>query len=86
MLICPLPTAAQDHQTANAMALERAGAAIHIAQKDLSAERLDGMVKALLEDHAKLRALREHAIARARPHAAREIAAYILALLAQEAR
>ncbi len=85
MLICPLPTAAQDHQTANAMALERAGAAIHLAQKDLSAERLDGMVRTLLEDHARLRALREHALARARPHAAREIAGYILTLLGERA-
>jgi UDP-N-acetylglucosamine--N-acetylmuramyl-(pentapeptide) pyrophosphoryl-undecaprenol N-acetylglucosamine transferase len=86
MIICPLPTAAMDHQTSNAMALEMAGAAVHLPQRDLSAERLDATVRELLADQGRLRSLREHAVARARPNAAREIAGHILALLRGEAR
>jgi UDP-N-acetylglucosamine--N-acetylmuramyl-(pentapeptide) pyrophosphoryl-undecaprenol N-acetylglucosamine transferase len=81
MIICPLPTAAMDHQTSNALALESAGAAIHLAQRDLTPESLDAIVRSLLIDAGRLSALREHALARARPNAAREIAADILSLL-----
>jgi UDP-N-acetylglucosamine--N-acetylmuramyl-(pentapeptide) pyrophosphoryl-undecaprenol N-acetylglucosamine transferase len=81
MIICPLPTAARDHQTSNAVALEQAGAAIHLPQRELTWERLDGTVRGLLADEARLGSLREHAIARARPDAAREIAGHILALV-----
>ncbi len=81
MIICPLPTAAMDHQTSNALALEKAGAAIHLAQRDLSAQKLDSTIRSLLADPARLKSLRDHAIARARPHAASEIAGFIHALL-----
>jgi UDP-N-acetylglucosamine--N-acetylmuramyl-(pentapeptide) pyrophosphoryl-undecaprenol N-acetylglucosamine transferase len=86
MIICPLPTAAMDHQSSNAAALSAADAAIHLPQSELTWERLDGMVRGLLADEAKLSSLREHAIARARPNAAREIAGHILALLDGAAR
>ncbi|MFI5246327.1 MAG: UDP-N-acetylglucosamine--N-acetylmuramyl-(pentapeptide) pyrophosphoryl-undecaprenol N-acetylglucosamine transferase, partial [Gemmatimonadales bacterium] len=85
MIICPLPTAAMDHQTSNAMALETAGAAVHLPQRELSADRLDSTVRDLLSDQARLRSLRAHAVARARPNAAREIAGHILALLRRNA-
>ena len=81
MIICPLPTAAMDHQTANALALEKAGAAVHLPQRDLTTESLDAILRSLLNDRSRLRALREHALARARPNAAREIAGYLLAML-----
>ena len=81
MIICPLPTAAMDHQTSNAVALEMAGAAVHLPQRELSADRLDATVRELLSDPRKLRSFHERAVERARPHAAREIAGYILALL-----
>ena len=81
MLICPLPSAAQDHQTSNAVALERAGAAIHLPQSELSAARLDADVRTLFTDPARLALLRAAATARARPHAAAEIAAHIVRLL-----
>jgi UDP-N-acetylglucosamine--N-acetylmuramyl-(pentapeptide) pyrophosphoryl-undecaprenol N-acetylglucosamine transferase len=80
MLICPLPTAAMDHQTSNAMALERAGAAIHLAQRELSWERLNASVRGLLDNRELLASLRLGALARARPRAAEEIAGYVLAL------
>jgi UDP-N-acetylglucosamine--N-acetylmuramyl-(pentapeptide) pyrophosphoryl-undecaprenol N-acetylglucosamine transferase len=86
MIICPLPTAAMDHQTSNALALESAGAAIHVPQAELTQERLDAIVRALLGDPARMLSLREHALARARPNAAREIAGFILAMLRGESR
>jgi UDP-N-acetylglucosamine--N-acetylmuramyl-(pentapeptide) pyrophosphoryl-undecaprenol N-acetylglucosamine transferase len=84
MIICPLPTAAMDHQTSNAVALELAGAAIHLPQRELTAENLDGTVRGLLDDGKELDSLREHALARARPNAAREIAGDIRALIGAE--
>jgi len=81
MIICPLPTAAMDHQTSNAVALEKVGAAIHLAQRDLTAASLDGVVRGLLDDRGRMASMREHAIARARPRAAAEIAAFIQTLL-----
>ncbi len=82
MIICPLPTAAMDHQTSNAIALEKAGAAVHLAQRELTTQKLDDAIRSLLSDGARLKSLRDHAIARARPNAAREIAQHILTLLA----
>ncbi|HVT39151.1 MAG TPA: UDP-N-acetylglucosamine--N-acetylmuramyl-(pentapeptide) pyrophosphoryl-undecaprenol N-acetylglucosamine transferase [Gemmatimonadaceae bacterium] len=81
MVICPLPSAARDHQTENARALERAGAALLLPQHELTAERLDAVVRALLDDPARLEALRRGAAARARPQAAKEIAESILKLV-----
>ena len=78
MVICPLPTAANDHQTANAVALEQAGAAVHLPQRELNATRLDLILRGLLHDPARLTALSAGALARARPHAADEIAQHIL--------
>ena len=81
MIICPLPTAAQDHQSSNAVTLERSGAAMHLPQRELSAERLDETVRGLLAAPARMMALRDGALQRARPHAAAEIAAHIARLL-----
>jgi UDP-N-acetylglucosamine--N-acetylmuramyl-(pentapeptide) pyrophosphoryl-undecaprenol N-acetylglucosamine transferase len=85
MIICPLPTAAMDHQTSNAVALEKAGAAIHLSQRELTADALDRAVRGLLDDRARMTSMREHAIARARPNAAAEIASRLTALLAARA-
>jgi UDP-N-acetylglucosamine--N-acetylmuramyl-(pentapeptide) pyrophosphoryl-undecaprenol N-acetylglucosamine transferase len=70
-----------DHQTSNAMALEKAGAAIHLPQSQLAAGALDRLVRSLLGDQPRMASLREHAIARARPNAAAEIATHVQALL-----
>jgi UDP-N-acetylglucosamine--N-acetylmuramyl-(pentapeptide) pyrophosphoryl-undecaprenol N-acetylglucosamine transferase len=77
-VLIPLPTAAADHQTTNALTLESAGAAVHIPQSELTAERLDSTIRGLLGDRAELRRLAEGAAKRARPHAAAEIAQHIL--------
>lgn len=81
MVIVPLPTAANDHQTANARVLERAGAAVLLAQSGLSAERLDREIGALLDDRTRLTAMAAAARARGRPHAAAEIAGHIVRVL-----
>jgi UDP-N-acetylglucosamine--N-acetylmuramyl-(pentapeptide) pyrophosphoryl-undecaprenol N-acetylglucosamine transferase len=80
-VLIPLPTAAADHQTVNAVTLERAGAAVHLAQAQLTAERLDATVRSILERPAELDRLAAGARARARPDAAAEIARRIIALL-----
>jgi UDP-N-acetylglucosamine--N-acetylmuramyl-(pentapeptide) pyrophosphoryl-undecaprenol N-acetylglucosamine transferase len=80
-ILIPLPTAAADHQTTNAVTLERAGAAVHIPQSHLTVERLDGTVRRFLERPSELQQLAKGAAARARPNAADEIARRILALL-----
>jgi len=80
-LLVPLPTAAADHQTTNAVTLERAGAAVHLPQAQLTVDRLDAAVRRLLDDPAELARLASGAAARARPNAAAEIARRILALI-----
>lgn len=80
-VLIPLPTAAADHQTANAKALQAAGAAIDLPQAELTVERLDSTIRALLADPAAMTRLAEGAAARARPHAAETIARRILALI-----
>lgn len=85
-VLVPLPTAAADHQTTNAIALEQAGAAIHVPQSQLTAERLDHTIRSLLADPAALARLVAGAAARARPNAATEIARHILAVVDDGAR
>jgi UDP-N-acetylmuramate--alanine ligase len=80
-ILVPLPSAAADHQTANAVTLERAGAAVHLPQSELSAARLRTAVLGLIDDPRRLEALAAGAVQRARPHAAETIAHRILALV-----
>ena len=79
-IVVPLPTAAADHQTANAKALAAAGAAEMIRQSDLNTETLSRAVDSLLADPAKLSAMRTKALERSRPTAAADIARHILTL------
>jgi len=80
-LLVPLPTAAADHQASNARALEAAGAALHIAERDLSPHLLASRVSQLLGDRRRLEALARGARARGNPNAAREVVSKILTLL-----
>lgn len=73
-VIVPLPTAANDHQTANARVLEAAGAATCLLQSELSVDRLEREVSALLADPARLAAMSAAAKSRGRPQAAADIA------------
>ena len=80
-VLVPLPTAAQDHQTYNARATAASGAAIHLPQHELSASRLDAVVRALIADPGRRDAMRAAAATRAHPQAADAIAREILHLL-----
>ncbi len=81
MILVPLPTAAADHQTANARALEAAGAAQVILQSAMSPATLQSAVMVLVSDPTRLAALAAHACERARPQAAEQIAKAILELV-----
>ncbi len=80
-IVVPLPTAAADHQTANARALAASGAAEMILQSNLTTDSLGRAVESLLSDPAKLAAMRAKALERARPTAAADIARHILTLV-----
>jgi UDP-N-acetylglucosamine--N-acetylmuramyl-(pentapeptide) pyrophosphoryl-undecaprenol N-acetylglucosamine transferase len=80
-ILVPLPTAAADHQTANARALEAAGAAIFLAQRELTPDRIDVILGTLRLDASELARLAAAAAARGRPDAAEAIARRILGLL-----
>ncbi|MDE2804546.1 MAG: UDP-N-acetylglucosamine--N-acetylmuramyl-(pentapeptide) pyrophosphoryl-undecaprenol N-acetylglucosamine transferase [Gemmatimonadota bacterium] len=81
-VLIPLPTAAGDHQTANARALAAAGAAVHMPETDsLTGARLWSEVRQLLDAPHRLEAMSRAAADRARPEAAREVAAAIADLL-----
>jgi UDP-N-acetylglucosamine--N-acetylmuramyl-(pentapeptide) pyrophosphoryl-undecaprenol N-acetylglucosamine transferase len=77
-VLVPLPTAAADHQRANARALEAAGAAITIEQSELSAARLGAALTELLAAPGRLASMAESAAMRGRPDAAERIATWIL--------
>jgi len=79
-VLVPLPSAAADHQTVNARALEAAGAAVVLPEKELTHVRLAQVVGGLLRDANRLTALAGNALARGRPTAARDIATRILTL------
>jgi UDP-N-acetylglucosamine--N-acetylmuramyl-(pentapeptide) pyrophosphoryl-undecaprenol N-acetylglucosamine transferase len=86
MILIPLPTAAADHQTANARALAEAGAARWVPQAEASAERIDALLREQMSSDASMRALAEGATSRARPGAADDIARRIVAILRGDPR
>ena len=73
-IFIPFPHAADDHQLRNAEALERAGAAVLIAEKGLTSERLVSAVSGLLCDPARLERMAAASRKLSHPNAAREIA------------
>ena len=86
-ILVPLPTAAGDHQTANALALEAAGAAVHLPERDGEGRELTGRtlwaeVTRLLRAPDVLAEMSRAATRRARPSAARVVAAAIAELVA----
>jgi UDP-N-acetylglucosamine--N-acetylmuramyl-(pentapeptide) pyrophosphoryl-undecaprenol N-acetylglucosamine transferase len=79
-ILVPSPNVTADHQTANARHLERAGAAIVIADADLTPELLDATVRSLLADPERLERMAAAARAWSRPDAAARIADDLLTL------
>jgi UDP-N-acetylglucosamine--N-acetylmuramyl-(pentapeptide) pyrophosphoryl-undecaprenol N-acetylglucosamine transferase len=79
MVLIPYPHAAADHQALNARHFEQAGAAVVIEDRELTGSRLAAEVGALLADRGRLAAMARASAALARPDAAAEIAAEVLA-------
>jgi UDP-N-acetylglucosamine--N-acetylmuramyl-(pentapeptide) pyrophosphoryl-undecaprenol N-acetylglucosamine transferase len=80
-IVVPLPTAAADHQTANAKALAASGAAEMIRQSELTVDRLSSTIDSIISSPTKLAAMRAKALERSRPTAAADIATHILSLV-----
>jgi UDP-N-acetylglucosamine--N-acetylmuramyl-(pentapeptide) pyrophosphoryl-undecaprenol N-acetylglucosamine transferase len=79
-ILVPYPHAAADHQTHNARSLTDAGAALMIADKDVS-EKLQSVVLDLVHDESRLDQMSKASLKLGRPEAGRDIAEKILALV-----
>jgi UDP-N-acetylglucosamine--N-acetylmuramyl-(pentapeptide) pyrophosphoryl-undecaprenol N-acetylglucosamine transferase len=73
-LLVPLPIAPRDHQTANAGALVRAGAAVVVPDDELDGDRVVRELQPLLDEPGRLAAMGVAARALARPDAADRVA------------
>ncbi len=80
-ILVPLPTAAADHQAANARALEEFGAAIALPETEATPERLWTELTGLVADTGRREAMARRARERARPDAVRRIALDLLRIL-----
>jgi len=78
-LLLPYPFAADDHQTANARALEKSGAALWMPQSQAEPEAVAGAVVALLTDEGVRKRLRAGLAAWDRPDADEVLAQRVLA-------
>ncbi len=77
-ILVPYPHASADHQTENARWMSDAGAAVVIADDELTAACLRDQVDALLGDRQRLAAMARASASLARPHAARDVASELL--------
>ena len=78
-ILIPYPHATADHQTANARWMADGGAAVVIADADLTPDRLAAEATGLLSDESRLREMASASRRLARPDAAERIAAEALA-------
>jgi UDP-N-acetylglucosamine--N-acetylmuramyl-(pentapeptide) pyrophosphoryl-undecaprenol N-acetylglucosamine transferase len=79
-ILVPYPHATGDHQAKNAGWMAEAGAAVSLPDYACTAEKLRGLVGALLSDPRRLEAMSESARAIGRPEAAEVIAEAVLEL------
>jgi UDP-N-acetylglucosamine--N-acetylmuramyl-(pentapeptide) pyrophosphoryl-undecaprenol N-acetylglucosamine transferase len=84
-ILIPLPTAADDHQRKNAEALQAAGAAELIEQKDLTADVLASRILALAADAGKRQQMSAAARRLAKPDAAERIVDAVIELAERRA-
>jgi UDP-N-acetylglucosamine--N-acetylmuramyl-(pentapeptide) pyrophosphoryl-undecaprenol N-acetylglucosamine transferase len=80
-VLVPFPGAVDDHQAHNAQYLVREGAAVVIADRELTAERLAAELERLCAGRGKLLAMAERARQLATPRAAESLAESCLALI-----
>jgi UDP-N-acetylglucosamine--N-acetylmuramyl-(pentapeptide) pyrophosphoryl-undecaprenol N-acetylglucosamine transferase len=79
-ILVPLPTATDDHQRKNALALVKGDAARLVDQRELSGDRLASEIQSLAADAAQRKRMGDAARRMARPDAARVIVDRVLAL------
>ena len=77
-ILIPFPFAADDHQTKNAEALERVGAAIRSSDRDWHGTSFFEAIRALQADPVRLRTMGEAARRLARPDSARRAAEILI--------
>ncbi len=73
-LLVPYPHAAHDHQTFNARALEKSGAAMLFEQKSLTEDKILATVTDLFAKPERLHKMSQAALSLAQPEAARKVA------------
>jgi UDP-N-acetylglucosamine--N-acetylmuramyl-(pentapeptide) pyrophosphoryl-undecaprenol N-acetylglucosamine transferase len=78
VVLVPSPNVTADHQTKNARYFEEAGGAVVVSETEL--RRVPDLVRGLLADDARLAAMGEAMFDAAKPGAADEIAAELIAL------
>ncbi|MFA5324373.1 MAG: undecaprenyldiphospho-muramoylpentapeptide beta-N-acetylglucosaminyltransferase [Smithella sp.] len=83
-VLIPYPWAANDHQLKNALAMSNAGAAVVITEKELSGEKLFGVIDNILRDEAKLRRLEENSAKLGKVEAAATIVDNCIKLVAEK--
>ena len=76
-ILIPLPSATEDHQSANASAVAAEGACIHLPQSELSVDRLATEIDSLLHDPQRRYNMAEAQRRRSRPNAAADVAALL---------
>lgn len=85
-ILIPSPNVAENHQYYNALELQKAGAAVVIEEKELTAERLIGTVERLTADRASLASMGKLARALAEPKSLEKITDRLLELTGQTGR
>lgn len=73
-VLVPYPHAVDDHQSVNAAYLQDAGAAIRVAQQELDAERLNGLLERMQDDRGQLLEMARRARELAMPNSADDVA------------
>ena len=80
-ILVPYPYSAEGHQTFNAQAVEKEGAAVMIKDQQLTGERLADVLSTLIQDKERLSSMAEVSRSLGKPEAAREIARSALSLV-----
>ena len=83
-ILIPYPYAAENHQEKNARAMEAAGAAEVILNRDVSGAVLEGAIRQLLADDARRAGMAAAMKRLGKPEAAEEIAALALRIAKRE--
>ena len=83
-ILIPYPYAAENHQEKNARAVEAAGAAEVILNRDVSGAALEGALGGLLADDARRAGMAAAMKRLGKPEAAEEIAALALGICKRE--